>query len=63
MIHNIYRKILLFFNLFNVFNVFNVEVLGDIYLHNPRGSNNRCDERTNDRLNANRLYSSSNTKI
>jgi len=33
---------------------------GDIYLHNPRGSNNRCDERTNDRLNANRLFDSQN---
>jgi len=29
---------------------------GDIYLHNPRGSNNRCD----DRLNANRLFDSQN---
>lgn len=32
----------------------------DIYLHNPRGSNNRCDERTNDRTNANRLFDSQN---
>lgn len=35
-------------------------VLADIYLHNPRGSNNRCDERTNDRANANRLFDSQN---
>jgi len=35
-------------------------IFGDIYLHNPRGSNNRCDERTNDRLNANRLFDSQN---
>jgi hypothetical protein len=35
-------------------------VFGDIYLHNPRGSNNRCDERTNDRNNANRLFDSQN---
>ena len=33
---------------------------GDIYLHNPRGSNNRCDRRTNDRANANRLFDSQN---
>jgi len=57
MIHNIYKNLLFFIN---VFNVFNVAVLGDIYLHNPRGSNNRCDERTNDRLNANRLFDSQN---
>lgn len=35
-------------------------VPADVYLHNPRGSNNRCDERTNDRLNANRLFDSQN---
>lgn len=29
-------------------------------MHNPRGSNNRCDERTNDRNNANRLFDSQN---
>ena len=32
----------------------------DVYLHNPRGSNNRCDRRTNDRRNANRLFDSQN---
>jgi len=29
-------------------------------MHNPRGSNNRCDERNNDRQNANRLFDSQN---
>ena len=51
-----YIQIFYFLNIFNVFNF----VFGDIYLHNPRGSNNRCDERTNDRLNANRLFDSQN---
>jgi hypothetical protein len=32
----------------------------DVYMHNPRASNNRCDELTNDRLNANRLFDSQN---
>jgi len=35
-------------------------VSGDVYMHNPRGSNNRCDRRTNDRANANRLFDSQN---
>ena len=35
-------------------------VNADIYLHNPRGSNNRCDSRTNNRRNANRLFDSQN---
>ena len=34
----------------------------DIYLHHPRGSNNRCDERSNDRANANRLFDSQNNR-
>jgi hypothetical protein len=34
--------------------------LGDVYMHNPRGSNDRCDERTNNRNNANRLFDSQN---
>ena len=29
-------------------------VVGDMYLHNPRGSNNRLDEATRERRNANR---------
>ena len=33
---------------------------GDVYLHNPRGNNNRCDERSNNRNNANRLFDSQN---
>ena len=35
-------------------------VFGDVYLHNPRGNNNRCDERSNNRNNANRLFDSQN---
>ena len=35
-------------------------VFCDIYMHNPRGSNNRCDELTNDRRNENRLFDSQN---
>lgn len=32
----------------------------DVYLHNPRGNNNRCDEISNNRRNANRLFDSEN---
>lgn len=32
--------------------------LGDTYLHNPRGSNNRLNERSANRNNANRLFNS-----
>ena len=32
----------------------------DVYLHNPRGSNNRCDELSNNRQNANRMFDSEN---
>jgi hypothetical protein len=35
-------------------------VKADVYLHNPRGNNNRCDERSNNRNNANRLFDSQN---
>ncbi|CAG5125430.1 unnamed protein product [Candidula unifasciata] len=35
-------------------------VVGDIYLHNPRGSNNRLDEQTRERANANNLFDSQN---
>ena len=31
---------------------------GDLYLHNPRGSNNRLNERSANRNNANRLFDS-----
>jgi hypothetical protein len=34
-------------------------VLGDMYLQNPRGSNDRLDEES-DRQNANRLFDSQN---
>ncbi|XP_021339885.1 protein DD3-3-like, partial [Mizuhopecten yessoensis] len=32
----------------------------DIYLHNPRGSNNRLDEETRNRANDNRMFDSQN---
>lgn len=35
-------------------------IYADVYLHNPRGNNNRCDERNNNRNNANRLFDSQN---
>jgi hypothetical protein len=35
-------------------------VQADIYLHSPRGTNDRCDERSNDRSNDNRLFDSQN---
>ncbi|KAL5250968.1 hypothetical protein ACHWQZ_G016634 [Mnemiopsis leidyi] len=35
-------------------------VLCDVYMHNPRGSNNRLNERTAVRRNANRLFDSQN---
>lgn len=44
---------LLIFLLLNIVNA-------DVYLHNPRGNNNRCDERNNNRNNANRLFDSQN---
>ncbi|XP_028418873.1 uncharacterized protein LOC114544422 [Dendronephthya gigantea] len=33
---------------------------GDVYMHNPRGSNNRLNEQNNNRNNANRLFDSQN---
>ena len=47
------------FILFPILFVFN-KTTADVYMHNPRGSNNRCDERANDRNNANRLFDSQN---
>lgn len=35
-------------------------VHSDIYLHNPRGSNNRLDEQKRERNNANRMFDSEN---
>ena len=32
----------------------------DVYMHHPRGSNDRCDEPSNDRANGNRLFRSDN---
>ena len=37
-----------------------LSINADVYLHNPRGNNNRCDERNNNRNNANRLFDSQN---
>lgn len=33
-------------------------VCGDVYMHNPRGSNNRLNERSANRNNANRMFDS-----
>ena len=35
---------------------------GDIYLHNPRGSNNRLNERSATRANDDRLFNSQNNE-
>ena len=32
--------------------------MGDVYMHNPRGSNNRLNERSANRDNANRMFDS-----
>ena len=53
------RKFILLFYIFMTFSPMSM-VAGDVYLHNPRGGNNRCDERSNDRNNANRLFDSQN---
>ncbi|KAI8810892.1 hypothetical protein BJ742DRAFT_851550 [Cladochytrium replicatum] len=37
-----------------------VKVNADVYLHNPRGTNGRCDEKNNDRQRGNRLFDSQN---
>lgn len=37
-----------------------VYVSGDLYLHNPRGSNNRLNEKSATRANANRMFDSQN---
>ena len=36
------------------------KIMADIYMHNPRGSNNRLDEQTRERQNPNRLFDSQN---
>ena len=43
-----------------IFSSLFIPTYGDVYLHNPRGNNNRCDERNNNRNNANRLFDSQN---
>ena len=35
-----------------------LSVNGDVYMHNPRGSNNRLNENTANRNNGNRLFDS-----
>jgi len=40
--------------------VLTTTVLGDIYMHNPRGSNNRLDEAGRERNNGNRMFDSQN---
>merc|ERR1719385_364255 len=37
-----------------------LSVQADVYLHNPRGSNNRLNEKSANRNNANRLFDSQN---
>ncbi|GFO22634.1 protein dd3-3-like [Plakobranchus ocellatus] len=37
-------------------------VAGNVYLHNPRGSNNRLNERSRYRENANSLFDSQNNE-
>jgi hypothetical protein len=44
-------KLLILFELINL-------SLQDVYLHNPRGSNNRLNERSAARTNGNRLFDS-----
>ena len=53
------QNCVLLFYIFITFSHMEMTV-GDVYLHNPRGNNNRCDERSNDRNNANRLFDSQN---
>tara|TARA_R110001599_G_scaffold224343_3_gene423559 strand:- start:330 stop:2240 length:1911 start_codon:yes stop_codon:yes gene_type:complete len=48
------------FSVFAFMSLFVFNVNGDVYLHNPRGNNNRCDELSNNRNNANRLFDSQN---
>jgi hypothetical protein len=43
-----------------LFVIWHCVVVCDIYLHNPRGSNNRLDEASAERANPNRLFDSEN---
>jgi hypothetical protein len=54
-----FMNFMLMFYIFTTFSPMS-SVVGDVYLHNPRGNNNRCDERSNDRNNENRLFDSQN---
>jgi hypothetical protein len=42
--------------------LFTVGVSADIYMHNPRGSNNRLNEKSANRQNADRLFDSQVSK-
>ncbi|XP_072025685.1 LOW QUALITY PROTEIN: protein DD3-3-like [Amphiura filiformis] len=46
--------------LLGLLGTFLVAVHGDIYMHNPRGSNNRLNEKSANRKNANRCFDSQN---
>lgn len=46
--------------IFSVLAIFLSGCNGDVYLHNPRGTNNRLNERSAQRRNANRLFDSQN---
>jgi hypothetical protein len=40
--------------------LFSPLAVADVYMHSPRGTNDRCDERSNNRNNDNRLFNSQN---
>ncbi len=46
----------------SVFYLLLVHIRADIYLHNPRGSNNRLNEAGRGRNNANRIFDSQNNE-
>lgn len=55
------RLIMMIFSLFIIFNIFCFQfVFSDIYMHNPRGSNNRNRESSVNTDNQNRLFDSQN---
>lgn len=56
MINKMFRLYLWLFGCF----LGSIFVSGDIYLHNPRGSNNRLDEQGRNRNNERRMFDSQN---
>jgi hypothetical protein len=50
-------KLSIYYKIFILFIVI-VQTIQDIYLHNPRGSNNRLNEKSATRKNNNRLFDS-----